>query len=147
MRSIAIDPGVCAGRADFDGQNLESCQVLPNREAWTRIHFPRGSKVYIEKPQVYPEDPVPPNDLITLALMVGKLAWEAEQDGCYVQLPTPHAWKGTVKKHIHNARVLKALTERERVMVLGVITKLPKAYRHNVIDAVGIGLWALQRMP
>ncbi len=54
----------------------------------------------------------------------------------------PKQWKGQVPKSIHNKRVLAELTKEEQAKVLN----LPASSRHNVIDAVGIGLHHLHRV-
>ena len=58
---------------------------------------------------------------------------------------SPAAWKGQVPKKIHHPRILRSLSEVEREIVLDVLDLLPASTRHNVLDAVGIGLWALKR--
>jgi hypothetical protein len=49
---------------------------------------------------------------------------------------TPAEWKGQVDKRIHNRRVLDRLTPSERAIV---------GTNHNVIDAVGLLLYAWER--
>jgi len=55
----------------------------------------------------------------------------------------PATWKGQLKKHVCHARIDLALTPGERK----IIPKLAKTYLHNMLDAVGIGLWYLGRLP
>jgi len=55
----------------------------------------------------------------------------------------PSDWKGAVPKEIHQPRILAALDDEEKAMVERV---KPAKLRHNAIDAVGIGLYALGRM-
>lgn len=93
----------------------------------------------IEKPMVYPlgtrgagDDP---NDLIEVALTVGAVMSVAES----TITAYPRDWKGTVPKEIHNKRVLAALTDKDKAL----IERVPSGLRHNVIDAIGLGLWTL----
>jgi hypothetical protein len=52
----------------------------------------------------------------------------------------PHAWKGSVDGDLCAQRVLRGLTEDERLMVSDAA---PASLRHNVLDAVGLGQWRL----
>lgn len=93
----------------------------------------------IEVPQVYQgrAQKGDPNDLITLAVEVGRIG------ACFIggfELIRPRTWKGTVKKEIMTKRILSKLTPTE-MDVLGVLRQ-----NHNVVDAVGIGLWKLGRL-
>lgn len=54
----------------------------------------------------------------------------------------PPDWKGTVPKDICNTRVLSLLSPGERKR----IPSLPEKKLHNVIDAVGIGMFFTRRM-
>lgn len=107
-------------------------------------HCPIGfDALVIELPQVYPgprnEDP---NDLIQVTRTVGWFERIAQESGARTTLVKPRDWKGTVKKEIHNDRVLARLTPAE----LALLPKLCKSKLHNVIDAIGLGLWKLGRM-
>ena len=55
---------------------------------------------------------------------------------------TPFQWKGNTPKEIQASRILSALTKTEH----DAITWPKKSLRHNVIDAIGIGLWRLERL-
>ena len=99
----------------------------------------------IEAPRWYPRKAsVDVNDLLDLSVAVGELKRHFVERGSSVQLVWPMTWKGSVPKKIHNRRVLAALTEEER----GKLPKRPRAkdYDHNMVDAVGLGLWKLGRM-
>lgn len=96
----------------------------------------------IEVPQVYggpqKEDP---NDLIDLAVSAGRVIQSARWSEVTRYLP--REWKGQTPKKIDNARTLKVLTPEERSVydACGVA----KSLRHNLLDAVGIGLRHLKR--
>ncbi len=75
-----------------------------------------------------------PQDLMDLNVIAGAMGTE---------WVTPSEWKGHVPKDIHQPRILKALDARERALVLFVN---PPSLRHNAIDAIGIGLFALGRL-
>lgn len=102
----------------------------------------------IEKPQIYraTKSQGDPNDLITLAVMVGQYWERASSRGaisCLLVLPSE--WKGQVPKQIHEKRILGALSGQELSRVPGR-SELAASKRHNVIDAVGLGLWKLGRL-
>lgn len=56
----------------------------------------------------------------------------------YELTPEPQGWKGQVPKEIHNRRVMDRLTLADRERIVWPAQSL----RHNVIDAVGLLLWA-----
>ena len=143
---IAIDPGACTGFATFTKGILGQAGICDRNgsEYWKCVpHFARCNSlvVVVEKPVDYPGSArkADPNDLITLALHVGALKYHYELHGAKVQLVTPYAWKGQTPKDIHNARTLAALTEYER----STIPTFGKALEHNMLDAIGLGLWYL----
>lgn len=137
----AVDPskpGNNTGLARFYGGVLKSAYLWEKPFAPDRI-VPHV--LLIELPFVYPgardEDP---NDLIQVARAVGQ--WEQSTAGCgRIVHVYPRTWKGQVPKKIHTARTLAKLTSSER----GVLPELPASKLHNVLDAVGLGLWLLGR--
>lgn len=129
-------PGNHTGLATFTVGALTWCDLHEGDRA-----YPVGryvSAVLIELPEVYPgarsEDP---NDLIQVARAVGQ--WEQVYTGFAVPVfhVHPKSWKAQVPKPIHNARVMTALYESEQTL----IPSLPKTKLHNVLDAIGLGLW------
>jgi Holliday junction resolvasome RuvABC endonuclease subunit len=90
-----------------------------------------------ELPQVYTRtrSKGDPNDLISLALFVGALAFYAGRGG--YKLYKPAEWKGQVTKEITELRAKKRLTSDELAKI-----ELPsaKSLAHNVWDAVALGL-------
>jgi len=129
---LAIDPGEHTGWAVFDGACLWGCgSGDPPVE--------RAKRAVIELPQVYPSHPVPPNDLITLAFLAGRYAGR----GADVSTVFPHQWKGNLPKDVCAARVRAKLSAREREIIgrCGVTEK----QLHNVMDAIGVGLFSMGR--
>jgi hypothetical protein len=133
---IAIDPGLKTGWACFREGVLVSCG-LSTPERWNALLLDDVS-VIIEEPTIYPHSKAPPADVMALQLKVGELKGRFELRGCKVELVQPREWKRQVPKPIHNMRTLKALTDAERSLAEGV--------RHDVLDAIGLGLWKLGRM-
>ena len=147
MSLITIDPGNNTGWALFEDSRLIRAGVCPF-ESFTSVLSGvvlAGDTVLIEMPRHYPRrEKGDVNDLLDLAMRVGMLKQWCESRGASVKLVWPRTWKGTVPKDVHNQRVLHALGQFE-------ITLLPlrlraKTYDHNMLDAVGMGLWELRRL-
>lgn len=142
---ITVDPGVhFFAFARFENRVLVDCNFLATKNLFSYKHFFNfNCDMIIEKPQIYEQrlQKGDPNDLINLAIFCGKLE-------VFLRLTCrkikkldyiyPAAWKGQTPKTIMLRRIQKKLSVYEAALVdyLG----LPKSKKHNVIDAVGIGL-------
>jgi hypothetical protein len=80
------------------------------------------------------------NDLIEVAVSVGAIVGATSADTT-VTLVTPAEWKGQLPKDVHHARIAKHITPTMRAHV----EAYPKHLQHNVLDAIALGLWALER--
>ena len=155
MILVAIDPGVkAAGVALFEDGELASAW-LSRGKTWTEtaravrlavenrlpLEIIRDCHAAIEKPQVYRTEFLKgdPNDLIDVALMAG--AAVSGFDPKHVKSYLPKEWKGQVPKAVMTKRIKGWLSKEEHERV-----ELPKAgtLRHNVWDAVGIGVQHLR---
>lgn len=154
---LAVDPGVRGcGIAYFRGPTLHFATYLRNPvekgngpTAWfgmadaVYFHFKElGYAVetfVLEVPQVYRVSKGDPNDLIDLAGVGGAIgaSFPLKRAIGY----KPREWKGTIKKEIHHPRILAQLSPAE----LECIAEKRKTYVHNVTDAIGIGLFFLER--
>lgn len=94
------------------------------------------SHFVVELPQVYvgARQKGDQNDLIQLAAVVGALCMAFE--GVPQRVYLPAEWKRQVPKNIMNERALARLEPPEAEN----ITSRRKSLRHNVLDAVAIGL-------
>jgi hypothetical protein len=150
MMLLAIDPGLDTGWAILlDGKLLNA--GLGDPPAATGC-----TKVVIERPQIYQgrSSRANPNDLITLAIQVGRYT-ERFAAGRDVEHLLPHTWKGTVDPDILCRRVWASLDEREKDLLGSRLSPLARepfnaenlteGKRHNVIDAVGLAKWSLKR--
>jgi hypothetical protein len=104
-------------------------------------------EIVVERPQVYSARFLrgDPNDLVTIAIVGAELVGmfrTLEQD-LKITWYYPKTWKGNVDKAAHQPRILSTLSDVERACIT---TVRAKALMHNVIDAVGIGLFHLGRM-
>jgi len=148
---IAIDPGKDCGWAQFDDEclietkvRLVGCGLIQISNAG-RVYGPPSwdGVTIIEKPVVYPRSKVNPNDLITLAILVGRII--GGRNGTH-ELVEPRTWKGTLDGDLMTVRILQQLDEEERRVYFAATDKLPEGVRHNVIDAIGLGLHKLGRL-
>lgn len=91
----------------------------------------------IEFPQIHRDTPNP-NDIVKLASACGAYTSLLQTFGFSVVWVRPSEWKGTVPKEIMTKRIFAKIKESE-------YTKVKKLKDHNVIDAIGVGLWHLNR--
>lgn len=126
----------------FVDTTLFRCGLATER---TYNTIPWGARVVLEKPGKQAGRNVKLDDLLTLARRVGWLEVLALAAGARVECVLPITWKrGSIPKRIHHPRILARLTKDERALLLAV--KCALSAQHNVIDAIGIGLWAVGRM-
>jgi hypothetical protein len=143
---LAIDPGIETGWALFDGRTrrLLACGA---GERWPGP----VARVLIERPQVYSArlSKGNPNDLITLAIRVGRYLERLGALGVPIDesrdTVLPNAWKGQVPKGVHNRRVLGGLDPEDRATADRCLTPLANGLRDDAIDAIGLGVWAFER--
>ena len=147
VTTVAVDPGCEAmGWAIFHDHELVHCG-LARGKSWydTARDLPTVVKhvdlLVVEHPQHYPKSPVDPNTLIKLGFNLGAAAVHFRP--VKIVTPTPREWKGQTPKDIHNARVLRKLNDLERERFRGVTIV---SLQHNVLDAIGLGLWSLGRL-
>ena len=81
-----------------------------------------------------------PNDLLPLAQVVGGVI--AAVDHLNYRIILPRLWTGGVPKQVRQRRWLQVATESEKAFV-SVIK--PAEKRHNTVDAIMLGAWALGR--
>lgn len=152
MTLIAIDPGkLSIAWAMFDEDELRRCGLMRAKtiadlaaEANLALGFAMADRAVVEVPQIYAQRKHKggQNDLIDVAVTAGIAV--ATLKLCHdVKLVRPRAWKGNRPKDVDNRLTLARLSVVERAVLDRI--DVPKSLRHNVIDAIGIGLWALGR--
>ncbi len=134
---LAIDPGEKPGFAWFEDGVLTAC-------AFAMLDCEGPDELAIEHPTIYPQSPVPPNDIIELAITAGRQA-ERYGNNAAITWYRPREWKGTRPKNIVDAHIRAVMSQREINTLDKYCATIPKSYRHNVIEAVGIGLKHLRR--
>lgn len=159
LRLLTIDPGLrgCGVATFVDGRverawysrNLELNERGP--KAWREMAYAvhkdlkdRGlldvHACAIEYPQIYKQAHQlgDQDDIIQVACTAGAVATLVAAHKWIGFLP--RQWKGQVPKAVHNMRVLCSLDEEEKKHMEPIGAGL----RHNVIDAIGIGLHVLR---
>ena len=145
MNLLAIDPGECTGFATFrDGvfgwagvtYLYETLAFQPNRLVIEipNAHESKGKTRSKRDPQA----------IITLAVTCGQ--WIRHISAPDTVRLFPSQWKGQVPKPVHNARVLACLAPAEIQAFQFYTSGLAPSKLHNVIDAIGLGLFNLGRM-
>jgi hypothetical protein len=146
---VAIDPGKVTGVAVFLDVlrsatvcTEEQCLMAIENAAPIRQGKPAGDCI-IEIPQVYlgQQQKGDQNDLINLAVTVGRYVDRATACGFRVKLVKPREWKGQLPKDVCWQRVRETLTSSE----LANMEKVPKSRAHNMHDAIGLGTWFQKR--
>ena len=136
---LAIDPGSKTGWAWYGGGRLLGCGVVSPSDT---IEVPRGlDMVVIENPEIYPNSPARPADILKLARIVGRYEERFSARAKYLELVPPHKWKGSVSKDI----MLKRIEESTPLLDRPAMLAYQGGYRHNMVDAVGLGRWALKQ--
>jgi len=170
---IAIDPGYakrgpgCACALFVEGLLTALWFARPNE---ARPVAPDGADVVYELPQMRPREDVSPgkaNTLIKLAAVGAELAGQySGASGGRVYAVTPAAWKGSTPKPQSHGRILDVLSRAELAIVgADAMARVAEAKRrgaldrwarpgadyygtwprHNLLDAVGIGVHHLGR--
>jgi len=159
---LAVDPGSSlAGVALFHQGVLEKAALIRPNPAhpylvaagverwWLTIQAKDYGEplqlhvLAVEGQQIYRHSKGDPNDLLGLAYCAGAVHARIHADQRKSILP--RSWTGGVPKEARVQKTLRALTPAELDLVMTL--KVPKSLLHNVIDAVGIGLYTLGRGP
>jgi hypothetical protein len=141
----AVDPGKWLfALARFDGGLLVEAE-LRRYTKYVECRVAPCDRLVCEWPTVYPgsraEDP---NDLLPLTACVGAVA-ALTQASSFSTL-APREWTSGRPKDVNHRRILKRLSPAEQGVLDAGLAPVEKNLRHNVLDAVGIGLYALDRL-
>ncbi len=144
---LAIDPS----RTDYASAlfNVQTKQLV-----WCgfrqMLTLGKGDRVVIEMPFIYPHgrSKADPNDVVTLAYWAGRLVERAA--GAWALPVTeihPRTWKSTTDPDIVCVRIIEKLSIPERKIYFACADAIKEGQRHNVADAIGLGLYELGRYP
>lgn len=93
----------------------------------------------IEFPKVHRSTPNA-ESIVRLASACGAYTALLQASDFHVEWVEPRSWKGTVPKDIMYKRILAKVPKPE-------YDRIDRIQDHNVIDAVGIGLWKIKKSP
>ncbi len=102
------------------------------------------SMLAVENPVIYAKSKARPSDIMALKGIYG--AFMGGIDAEFYSGPTPGEWKANIDPEIMCERILKVLNSYERDILVDAQKRGEQGLSHHVIDAVGIGLFALGRM-
>lgn len=143
---VSIDPGKnhmwCAawsGGELVQARGIELSDATGFVRSW---EWGWVSEIAVEVPQVYQGRVAgtDQNDLIDLAIRAG---WAQVMAQDKVTEYWPSQWKGQLPKKVCNRRTLAVLSPSELAVVENC--GVAKSKKHNILDAVGIGLKHLGR--
>lgn len=142
---IAIDPGRVTGIAVFCGR-LRSVSLARGKPPLLPMHLidDIGDPcVVCEVPQQYTGSRVSAQSLLTLAFDAGYVVGQLRPSK--IVLVQPREWKGQQPKDVCHSRLLGILRPEEIQILNNGIQYYRKSEQHNILDAVGLGLWYLGR--
>ncbi len=151
MRCISIDPGASTGWALWENEELIACGACEPEQvracvgtlARVGVAAPPIEHVIVEVPQKYPNDRIDPNNLITLGVSAGIAV------GMFlparVRRVFPREWKAQMPKAMHHPMIYGALSLRGRAVVDVGGRGLRGKALGDLMDAVGLGLYAITR--
>lgn len=149
---VSIDPGKKAnGYAIFVDRELVACGMTGDASEVLK-HWSLGGVcqarswpelVVMEYPKIYDRRrwKGDPNDLLPITAAGAHLAGTLHPMRFKIGLPED--WKKQTPKEIQNERDMGVLSPAELEVVEAV--GIAPSKRHNMIDAVGVGLWELKR--
>lgn len=140
----SADPGEWAGYAHWELGLLVACGRWYKGLVKTKV-------LAIELPRIYPlgKSKANPNDIVQLSIRAGRIAEHYDEN--HTSWYHPQQWKGQVPDKIlygqegEPGRIVKLLTNTEKVIVKLSLDNIAPGYRHNVLDAIGIGLYHIGR--
>jgi hypothetical protein len=135
MSLLAVDPGACSGWAVFDGDALSASGIAREPRSFD------VAELWVESQEIWKGSRARPRDIIKLAHNAGE--WVGLNPHARAAWVPPRTWKGSARKEWCTRRILAALRPAEREYVEGL--PIAKSYKHNMIDAIGIGLYAVGR--
>jgi hypothetical protein len=119
-----------------------------NVNEWSSALGGKIDTVLIEQPQAYSgaKQNANPKDIQDLNIVIGALmATCQKQTGGFLLVP-PGTWKGQVPGDIMVERIKSKLSPDEVVIFDQGTTGTRAGLLHNVVDAVGLGLWRVGRI-
>lgn len=153
---VTFDPGSQTGWAVFLRGKLRACGYCSKKKLWEEKVWKAvrtGSLVVVEIPILYhTHKERNPQAVLTNGILGGEIKGFALARGALVEEVSPaRKWKGTIpkvkagEKYLIEERVLLALSSKECQLIKKSKSARARGLNHNLIDAVGIGLWRLRK--
>lgn len=92
----------------------------------------------IEYPKVHKDTPNP-EAIVKLAAACGAYTGLLQAAGFGLIWVEPYTWKGNVPKEVSTRRILAKIPKED-------YSKISNVRDHNILDAIGIGLWATKKI-
>lgn len=154
--TLAVDPGKQhAGWALFEGGVLKYCGIVRDLDGpyevaqavWEAaqnhgLRLDELDTLIVESQQIYRFGGSDPNSMIPVATTAGAVLGKAPKWTKRMN-PLPREWKGSTEKSIYTDRIQNALSPSELIVLDRL--KTTKKYRIDVVDAIGLGLFATGR--
>lgn len=146
--TLAFDPGKhVIGWASFVDDDLIRCG-LHSPDHLATMAAPPEARILVEYQQIYTRGKSRtrnPADVLSVTIVAGRIVQALRPTRSEtVELILPHAWKGGVDGDVMTRRIVSMLTPKECEILRA--TKVQKSLLHNVIDAIGLGLWSVGRL-
>ena len=106
--------------------------------------FLENTLIVVEYPEQYTHTPAPRSSVQGLACTAGGIVSLLKKDTNKVEFVLPKTWKAQVPKEIMLERIVSKLSDDEKALLES--KKYIKSKKHNVIDAIGVGLYKLSRL-
>jgi hypothetical protein len=107
-------------------------------------NYVENAHIIVEYPEQYAQTPAPRSSVQGLACTGGGIVSLLKRPSNKVEFVLPKVWKKQVPKDIMLDRIVARLDPTEKALLEN------KAYakykKHNVIDAIGLGLYKLERL-
>lgn len=177
MNLVSLDPGLReCGVAQFDGPRLVDCAMPVSGnwngrgiEAWVAMADAAAEWILTREPEVFVYEMMQPyqgnsaaknENLLQLTAVLGAVgAALARRGGIRFVSYLPAQWKGQVKKDVHHRRITGATGKSTGQWRPGILTQeelglfdrarqgVAAGKQHNILDAIGIGLYHVGRGP
>lgn len=145
LHLVAVDPGKhMTAIAEFRVGKLTRASYLPTDDLQNYAHK-SATLVVVETPVLRTCSPVRKSDQMDLMFAAGQAAAHYKGPHTEVVEVQPNSWKGTLPETITTSRIIALLDSNERRVLEISVSGIPGSKRHNVYDAVGIGLFGLHR--
>ena len=155
---VCFDPGQTVGVSVWIKQKLVFCgygridKDLGPKNILNNVYSGdlAGGTLIVERPMSYSLKGkrmlVNPNDLLQTDFRAGLLSGYYLGKGMDIEeIRPPSLWKGQVPDDVILERVLDKTSDTERELIWEAKSARAKKLDHNMIDAIGMGLWRLNR--